>query len=118
VRSIWGWSAPGLRLYHAQIAAVEGRADASTPTAVVDQFVVVRLQPRDQFGARTGAAVQIRAGLSSGCAGCSRSVIALCQVFRSTTKLRSDDLFTQVLGMLSAEGLITLERGPRWMEQD
>src|SRR5260370_10784626 len=33
-------------------------------SAVTDQFVVVRVQPGDQFGARTGAAVRIRAGLS------------------------------------------------------
>jgi transposase len=30
--------------------------------------------------------------------------------FRSNNQIALDDLFTQVLGMLSAEGLITLER--------
>jgi hypothetical protein len=47
----------------------------------------------------------------SGCAGCGRSAShKTLSDFRSGHKAALDDLFVQVLGMLSAEGLITMER--------
>src|SRR2546430_11607168 len=46
----------------------------------------------------------------NGCAGWERSIITRCRIFRVNHDASLRELFVQVLGVLSAEGLVSLER--------
>src|SRR6266404_9867363 len=90
VRSIWELVGRlDLRLYHAQIAAVEGRAgrEHTDPQLLISCGCTLTAAGSVRRANWRGSANTSRA--ASGCAGCSRSVIALCQVSAPTTKLRS-----------------------------
>jgi hypothetical protein len=59
-RSIWALVGRlNLSLYYAQIDAVEGHAGREHTDPQLLISLAVRLQPRDQFGARTGPAMRI-----------------------------------------------------------
>jgi transposase len=99
-----------LSLYHAQIAAVEGRAgrEHTDPQLLISLWVYA--YSRGTSSAREVArqcefepALQWLCGLQP----ISHRTLS---GFRSDYKAALDDLFVQVLGMLSAEGLITMER--------
>ncbi len=111
VRSIWELVGRlDLRLYHAQIAAVEGSAgrEHTDPQLLISLWLYAYSR-----GISSARELARQCEYEPGCQW-------LCAVqpvshrtlsgFRSDNKSALDDLFTQVLGMLSAEGLITLER--------
>src|SRR6266852_2656509 len=111
VRSIWELVGRlDLRLYYAQIAAVEGRAgrEHTDPQLLISLWLYAYSR-----GISSARELARQCEYEPGCQW-------LCAVqpvshrtlsgFRSDNKSALDDLFTQVLGMLSAEGLITLER--------
>ena len=110
-RSIWELVGRlDLSRYYAQIAAVEGRAgrDHTDPQVLISLWLYA--YSRGISSAREMArrceyepAFQWLCGLEP------ISYHTLSD-FRSEQKAALDDLFVQVLGMLSAEGLITLER--------
>jgi transposase len=111
VRSIWELVGRlDLRLYYAQIAAVEGGAgrEHTDPQLLISLWLYA--YSRGISSARELARqCEYEAGCQWLCGLQSVSHRTL-SGFRSDNKTALDDLFTQVLGMLSAEGLITLER--------
>src|ERR1700693_1926026 len=110
-RSIWELVGRlDLSLYYAQIAAVQGRAgrEHTDPQVLISLWLYA--YSRGISSAREVArrceyepAFQWLCALAG---GGHRTLSG----FRSSQKAALDDLFVQVLGMLSAEGLITLER--------
>jgi len=110
-RSIWELVGRlDLSLYYAQIAAVEGHAgrDHTDPQLLISLWLYA--YSRGIGSAREVArqcefepAFQWLCGLNA----ISHRTLS---GFRAENKAALDDLFVQVLGMLSAEGLITLER--------
>src|SRR5437016_1358389 len=111
VRSIWELVGRlDLRLYYAQIAAVEGSAGREH----TDPQLLISLWLYAYSGGISAARELARhCEYEPGCQWlCGLKAIShrTLSGFRSDNKTALDDLFTQVLGMLSAEGLITLER--------
>jgi transposase len=110
-RSIWELVRRlDLSLYHAQIEAVEGRAgrDHTDPRLLVSLWLYAYSR-----GISSAREVARQCEFEPGCQWlCGLEVISHRTLagFRSENKAALDDLFVQVLGMLSAEGLITLER--------
>ena len=99
-----------LRLYYADIASVEGRAgrEHTDPQLLVSLWVYA--YSRGISSAREIARqCEYEPGFQWLCALEPISHRTL-SGFRSDHKAALDDLFVQVLGMLSAEGLITMER--------
>ena len=99
-----------LSLYHAEIAAVEGRAgrDHTAPRLLISLWLYAY-----------GRGISSARELSRQCefepgsmwlCGCQPISYRTLSGFRSDYQVALDDLFVQVLGMLSAEGLITMER--------
>src|SRR5260370_35566288 len=111
VRSIWELVGRlDLRLYHAQIAAVEGRAgrEHTDPRLLISLWLYA--YSRGISSARElGRECEYEPGCQWLC-GLQPVSHRTLSGFRSENKAGLDDLFAQVLGMLSAEGLITLER--------
>jgi len=99
-----------LRLYHAQIAAVEGHAgrEHTDPQLLISVWLYA--YSRGISSAREVARQsEFEPGFQWLC-GLEAISHRTLSGFRSENKAALDDLFVQVLGMLSAEGLITLER--------
>ena len=111
VRSIWALVGRlDLRLYHAQIAAVEGSAgrEHTDPQLLISLWLYA--YSRGMSSARELAR---QCEYEPGCQWlCGMQPVShrTLSGFRSDNKTALDDLFAQVLGMLSAQGLITLER--------
>src|SRR5271170_7982823 len=111
VRSIWELVGRlDLRLYHAQIAAVEGRAgrEHTDPQLLISLWLYAYSR-----GISSARELARQCEYEPGCQWlCGLQPVShrTLSGFRSDNKTALDDLFTQVLGMLSAEGLITLER--------
>jgi transposase len=107
------WSLVGrldLSLYYAQIAAVEGRAGRqhTDPQLLISLWLYAYSR-----GISSGRELARQCEYEPGCQWlCGLQAIShrTLSGFRSEFKAGLDDLFVQVLGMLSAEGLITLER--------
>lgn len=110
-RSIWELIGRlDLSLYHAQIEAVEGRAgrDHTDPQLLISLWLYA--YSRGISSAREVARqCEFEPGFQWLC-GLEPISHRTLSGFRSENKAALDDLFVQVLGMLSAEGLITLER--------
>lgn len=110
-RSIWELMGRlDLSLYHAGIASVEGRAgrEHTDPQLLISLWIYA--YSRGISSAREIARqCEYEPGLQWLCALEPVSHRTL-SGFRSDHKAALDDLFVQVLGMLSAEGLITMER--------
>ena len=110
-RSIWNLvERLDLSLYYAQIAAVEGRAgrDHSDPQLLISLWLYA--YSRGISSAREVARqCEYEPGFQWLC-GLEPVSHRTLSGFRSGYKAALDDLFAQVLGMLSAEGLITMER--------
>src|SRR5271157_4917562 len=110
-RSIWELVGRlDLSLYYADIAAVEGRAgrEHTDPQLLISLWLYA--YSRGISSAREMARqCEYEPGFQWLCALEPISHRTL-SGFRSDHKTALDDLFTQVLGMLSAEGLITMER--------
>jgi transposase len=110
-RSIWQLVGRlDLSLYHAQIAAVEGRAgrEHTDPQLLISLWLYAYSR-----GISSGRELARQCEYEPGCQWlCGLEAIShrTLSGFRSEFKVGLDDLFVQVLGMLSAEGLITLER--------
>src|ERR1700681_483940 len=99
-----------LTLYHAQIAAVEGHAgrEHTAPQLLISLWLYA--YSRGISSAREVARqCEFEPGFQWLC-GLEAISHRTLSGFRSENKAALDDLFVQVLGMLSAEGLITLER--------
>ena len=99
-----------LRLYHAQIAAVEGHAgrEHTDPQWLISVWLYA--YSRGISSAREVARQsEFEPGFQWLC-GLEAISHRTLSGFRSENKAALDDLFVQVLGMLSAEGRITLER--------
>src|SRR5258706_975295 len=99
-----------LILYHAQIAAVEGHAgrEHTDPQLLISLWLYA--YSRGLNSAREVARqCEVEPGFQWLC-GMEAISHRTLSGFRSENKAALDDLFGQVLGMLSAEGLITLER--------
>ena len=99
-----------LGLYHAQIAAVEGRAgrEHTDPQLLISLWLYA-------YSRGMGSARELarQCEFEPGCQWlCGLEPVShkTLSDFRSGHKAALDDLFAQVLGMLSAEGLITMER--------
>ena len=99
-----------LSLYHAQIEAVEGRAgrEHTDPQLLISLWIYA-------YGRGVSSARELarECEYEPGCQWlCGLQAIShrTLSGFRSDHKAALDDLFAQVLGMMSAEGLITLER--------
>ena len=111
VRSIWELVGRlDLRLYYAQIAAVEGSAgrEHTDPQLLISLWLYAYSR-----GISSARELARQCEYEPGCQWlCGLQAIShrTLSGFRSDNKTALDDLFTQVLGMLSAEGLITLER--------
>src|SRR6266436_2548930 len=111
VRSIWELVGRlDLRLYQAQIAAVEGRAgrEHTDPQLLISLWLYAYSR-----GISSARELARQCEYEPGCQWlCGLQTVShrTLSGFRSDNKTALDDLFTQVLGMLSAEGLITLER--------
>jgi transposase len=111
VRSIWGLVGRlDLRLYYAQIAAVEGSAgrEHTDPQLLISLWLYAYSR-----GISSARELARQCEYEPGCQWlCGLQLVShrTLSGFRSDNKSALDDLFTQVLGMLSAEGLITLER--------
>jgi transposase len=111
VRSIWDLVGRlDLRLYHAQIAAVEGSAgrEHTDPQLLISLWLYAYSR-----GISSARELARQCEYEPGCQWlCGLQPVShrTLSGFRSDNKAALDDLFTQVLGMLSAEGLITLER--------
>src|SRR6266478_9045788 len=111
VRSIWELVGRlDLRLYHAQIAAVEGRAgrEHTNPQLLISLWLYAYSR-----GISSARELARQCEYEPGCqwlCGVQPVSHRTLSGFRSDNKAGLDDLFAQVLGMLSAEGLITLER--------
>lgn len=99
-----------LGLYHAEIASVEGRAgrEHTDPQLLISLWLYAYSQG---IGSAREVARQCEfepaLGWLCGLRPVSHKTLS---DFRSGHKSALDDLFVQVLGMLSAEGLITMER--------
>jgi transposase len=110
-RSVWELVGRlDLTLYHAQIAAVEGRAgrEHTDPQLLISVWLYA--YSRGISSAREAARqCEFEPGFQWLC-GLGTISHRTLSGFRSGNKAALDDLFVQVLGMLSAEGLITLER--------
>ncbi len=99
-----------LRIYHAQIAAVEGRAgrEHTDPQLLISLWIYAYSR-----GVSSARELARHCEYEPGCQWlCGLKAIShrTLSGFRSDHKTALDDLFVQVLGMMSAEGLITLER--------
>jgi len=99
-----------LRLYHAQIEAVEGRAgrEHTDPQLLISLWIYGYSR-----GVSSARELARQCEYEPGCQWlCGLQAISdrTLSGFRSDHKASLDDLFVQVLGMMSAEGLITLER--------
>ncbi len=99
-----------LTLYHAQIAAVEGHAgrEHTDPQLLISVWLYAYSR-----GISSARELARQCGFEPGLQWlCGMEAIShrTLSGFRSENKAALDDLFVQVLGMLSAEGLITLER--------
>jgi len=99
-----------LSLYHAQIAAVEGRAgrERTDPQLLISLWLYGYSR-----GVSSAREVARQCEFEPGCQWlCGLEPVShkTLSDFRSGHKAALDDLFVQVLGMLSAEGLITMER--------
>ena len=111
VRSIWELVGRlDLRLYYAQIAAVEGSAgrEHTDPQLLISLWLYAYSR-----GISSARELARQCEYEPGCQWlCGLQTVShrTLSGFRSDNKTALDDLFTQVLGMLSAEGLITLER--------
>src|SRR6202030_1887177 len=111
VRSIWELVGRlDLRLYYAQIAAVEGRAgrEHTDPQLLISLWIYAYSR-----GVSSARELARQCEYEPGCQWlCGLQAIShrTLSGFRSDHKAALDDLFVQVLGRLSAEGLITLER--------
>jgi len=111
VRSIWDLAGRlDLRLYYARIAAVEGSAgrEHTDPQLLISLWLYA-------YSRGIGSARELarQCEYEPGCQWlCGLQPVShrTLSGFRSDNKTALDDLFTQVLGMLSTEGLITLER--------
>lgn len=110
-RSIWELVGRlDLSLYHAQIESVEGHAgrDHTDPQLLISLWLYA--YSRGVSSAREVARqCEFEPGSQWLC-GLRPISHRTLSGFRSENKTALDDLFVQVLGMLSAEGLITLER--------
>jgi transposase len=110
-RSIWELVGRlDLSLYHAEIAAVEGRAgrDHTAPRLLISLWLYA--YSRGISSARELARqCEFEPGLLWLC-GLQPISYRTLSGFRSDHQVALDSLFVQVLGMLSAEGLITMER--------
>jgi len=110
-RSIWELVGRlNLSLYNAQIAAVEGRAgrEHTAPQLMISLWLYA--YSRGISSARELARqCDYEPGLQWLC-GLKPVSYRTLSGFRSDYQVALDNLFVQVLGMLSAEGLITLER--------
>lgn len=110
-RSIWELVGRlDLSLYNAEIAAVEGRAgrDHTAPQLLISSWLYA--YSRGISSARELARQsEFEPGLLWLC-GLQPISYRTLSGFRSDYQVALDDLFVQVLGILSAEGLITLER--------
>jgi transposase len=111
VRSIWQLAGRlNLSLYHAEIGAVEGRAgrDHTSPQLLISLWLYA--YSRGISSAREVARQSdFEPGFSWLC-GLKPVSHRTLSGFRSSHKGTLDNLFAQVLGMLSLEGLITMER--------
>ncbi len=111
VRSIWELVGRlDLRLYYAQIAAVEGSAgrEHTDPQLLISLWLYAYSR-----GISSARELARQCEYEPGCQWlCALQLVShrTLSGFRSDNKTALDDLFTQVLGILSAEGLITLER--------
>src|SRR5260370_813851 len=111
VRAIWELAGRlDLRRYHEQIAAVEGIAgrEHTDPRLLISLWLYA-------YGRGISSARELarQCEYEPGCqwvCGLQPGSHRTLSGFRSENKAGLDDLFAQVLGMLSAEGLITLER--------
>src|SRR6202140_4837411 len=111
VRAIWELVGRlDLRLYHAQIAAVEGSAgrEHTDPQLLISLWLYA-------YSRGIGSARELarQCEYEPGCQWlCGLQPVShrTLSGFRSDNQLALNNLFTQVLGMLSAEGLITLKR--------
>lgn len=110
-RSVWELVGRlDLSLYHARIAAIEGRAGRGHTDPHLLISVWLYAYSRGISSAREVARqCEFEPGLQwlCGLAAISHRTLSC---FRYENKTACDDLFVQGLGMLSAEGLITLER--------
>jgi transposase len=111
VRSIWELVGRlDLRQYHQQIAAVEGSAgrEHTDPQLLISLWLYAYSR-----GVSSARELARQCEYEPGCQWlCALQLVShrTLSGFRSENKTALDDLFAQVLGMLSAEGLITLER--------
>jgi len=111
VRSVWELVGRlDLRWYHAQIAAVEGGAgrEHTDPQLLISLWLYAYSR-----GISSARELARQCEYEPGCQWlCGLQPVShrTLSGFRSDNQIALDDLFTQVLGMLSAEGLITLER--------
>jgi len=111
VRSIWELVGRlDLRLYYGQIAAVEGSAgrEHTDPQLLISLWLYAYSR-----GISSARELARQCEYEPGCQWlCGLQTVShrTLSGFRSDNKSALDDLFTQVLGMLSAEGLISLER--------
>jgi transposase len=99
-----------LSLYHAQIGAVEGRAgrEHTDPQLLISLWIYAYSR-----GVSSARELARQCEYEPGCQWlCGLQAIShrTLSGFRSDHKAALDDLFVQVLGMMSAEGLIPLER--------
>jgi transposase len=99
-----------LRRYHEQIAAVEGSAgrEHTDPRLLISLWLYAYSR-----GISSARELARQCEYEPGCqwlCGLQSVSHRTLSGFRSENKAGLDDLFAQVLGMLSAEGLITLER--------
>jgi len=110
-RSLWNLVGRlDLSLYYAQIAAVEGRAGRqhTDPQLLISLWLYAYSR-----GISSARELARQCQYEPGCQWlCGLEAIShrTLSGFRSDFKAGLDDLFVQVLGMLSAEGLITMER--------
>src|ERR1700723_2847426 len=110
-RSIWELVGRlNLSRYHAEIAAVEGHAgrDHTAPQLLISLWLYAYSQ-----GVSSAREVARRCAFEPGFQWlCGLKAIShrTLSGFRSDHKEALDNLFVQVVGMLSAEGLITMER--------
>jgi transposase len=111
VRAIWELVGRlDLRLYHAQIAAAEGSAgrEHTNPQLLISLWLYACSR-----GISSARELARQCEYEPGCQWlCGLQPVShrTLSGFRSENKAGLDDLFAQVLVMLSAEGLITLER--------
>ena len=110
-RAIWNLvGCLDLSLYYSEIEAVEGRAgrDHTSPQLLISLWIYAYSQ-----GISSAREIARRCEYDPafqwlcGLAPLSHKTLS---DFRSDYKIALDDLFVQVLGMLSAEGLVTMER--------